>query len=363
MAEVAEPGRAVATEPGARVGPEGRADGRSARRRRPRRSRERHSDPRPPTPAPDRRRTATGAVRHHRGQRRRRDVPGLRRRAGHRRGPDRHRRPGDRAAAQYFTAAPRTRSSAAWDAIWAAYTALFKGAIFDPTTARERHAWRRLRPAVRDADQRDAADPRRPLGRRSPSGPGCSTSARRARSSWARSVAGYVGFAWHLPVVLHLIVARSSAASSAARLGRHRRLAQGADRRARGHHDDHAQLRRALPPRLPAVGPGVPAPAVRSGDLQRRRLQRALPAPARRRCGCTSASSSRWPRPPGVWWLLSRSTLGFELRAVGANQSAARTAGMSVGAHLHRSSMLHRRRPGRAGRHGADPRHQPRDHR
>ena len=32
----------------------------------------------------------------------------------------------------------------------------------------------------------------------------------------------------------------------------------------------------------------------------------------------------------GVWWLLNRSTVGFELRAVGANQFAARTAGMSV---------------------------------
>src|SRR6266566_2320497 len=31
-----------------------------------------------------------------------------------------------------------------------------------------------------------------------------------------------------------------------------------------------------------------------------------------------------------VWWLLTRSTTGFELRAVGANPSAARTAGMSV---------------------------------
>ncbi len=31
-----------------------------------------------------------------------------------------------------------------------------------------------------------------------------------------------------------------------------------------------------------------------------------------------------------VWWLLSRSTTGFEFRAVGANPSAARTAGMSV---------------------------------
>jgi ABC-type uncharacterized transport system permease subunit len=31
-----------------------------------------------------------------------------------------------------------------------------------------------------------------------------------------------------------------------------------------------------------------------------------------------------------VWWLLERSTVGFEMRAVGANADAARTAGMSV---------------------------------
>ena len=33
----------------------------------------------------------------------------------------------------------------------------------------------------------------------------------------------------------------------------------------------------------------------------------------------------------GLWWLLDRSVLGFEMRAVGANPDAARTAGMSVG--------------------------------
>ena len=32
----------------------------------------------------------------------------------------------------------------------------------------------------------------------------------------------------------------------------------------------------------------------------------------------------------GTWWLLERSTVGFEFRTVGANPSAARTAGMSV---------------------------------
>jgi ABC-type uncharacterized transport system permease subunit len=34
----------------------------------------------------------------------------------------------------------------------------------------------------------------------------------------------------------------------------------------------------------------------------------------------------------GVWWLLGRSTVGFRMRAVGANPAAARYAGMSVGA-------------------------------
>jgi simple sugar transport system permease protein len=32
----------------------------------------------------------------------------------------------------------------------------------------------------------------------------------------------------------------------------------------------------------------------------------------------------------GVWWLMERSTLGFRFRAVGANQDAARTAGIKV---------------------------------
>ncbi len=61
--------------------------------------------------------------------------------------------------------------------------------------------------------------------------------------------AGYVGFAWHLPAGIHLIVALIAGIARRRALGRHRRLAQGAHRGARGHHDDHAQLRRALPAR------------------------------------------------------------------------------------------------------------------
>ena len=36
-----------------------------------------------------------------------------------------------------------------------------------------------------------------------------------------------------------------------------------------------------------------------------------------------------------VAWLINRSTFGFELRAVGPNPDAARTAGMSVAPHVH----------------------------
>ncbi len=41
----------------------------------------------------------------------------------------------------------------------------------------------------------------------------------------------------------------------------------------------------------------------------------------------------------GVWWLLERSTVGFELRAVGANADAGRTAGMSV-AKVYTTAMI-----------------------
>ena len=50
-----------------------------------------------------------------------------------------------------------------------------------------------------------------------------------------------------------------------------------------------------------------------------------------------------------VWWLIERSTFGFELRAVGANPDASRTAGMSV-------ERAGRGPAGRPGRHDEPPR-------
>ncbi|CAA9340475.1 MAG: ABC transporter, permease protein 1 (cluster 11, riboflavin/purine nucleoside/unknown), partial [uncultured Nocardioidaceae bacterium] len=60
-------------------------------------------------------------------------------------------------------------------------------------------------------------------------------------------------------------------------LGRHRRLPQGPDRRARGHHHDHAQLRRALPAGLPARAGGLPASRQRQPALTAGRGERRVP--------------------------------------------------------------------------------------
>lgn len=52
-----------------------------------------------------------------------------------------------------------------------------------------------------------------------------------------------------------------------------------------------------------------------------------------------------------VWWLLNRSTLGFEVRAVGSNREAARTAGMNVAKVLTIAMLLAGVFAGLAGAH------------
>ena len=58
----------------------------------------------------------------------------------------------------------------------------------------------------------------------------------------------------------------------------------------------------------------------------------------------------------GVWWLLERTTIGFEFRSVGKNPSAARVAGMNVERNWV-LVMADRGRPGRPGRLDRHPGH------
>jgi ABC-type uncharacterized transport system permease subunit len=144
-------------------------------------------------------------------------------------------------------------------------------------------------------------------------------------------VAAYVGFAWDLPVVLHLLVALVGGILGGtlwggvvgwlkARTGAHEVITtimlnyvainlltfllglQGFQR----------------PPYGQAISESVDASA---------RLPHLLGSSLRVHLGLLIALAAA----VGVWWLFTRSTLGFRLRAVGANPDAARTAGMAVG--------------------------------
>ena len=166
----------------------------------------------------------------------------------------------------YFFAYPGDTFAAAWHAVSSAYLALFEGAILDLGSLTGDEQRPDLRADLRHPVQRDAADPRRPVGRARV--PGRPVQHRRPGAAHRGAIcAGYVGFAWHLPVGPAPAGRDGRRARRRRDLGRHRRVAQGAHRRARGHHDDHAQLHRALPARLPALGarlPGSRGPTRRS---------------------------------------------------------------------------------------------------
>jgi ABC-type uncharacterized transport system permease subunit len=142
-------------------------------------------------------------------------------------------------------------------------------------------------------------------------------------------LAGYVGFSWHLPVGLHLLMAVLAGLVGGALWGG---LVGWLKARA-GAHEVIVTIM------LNYVAAGL--------------LAYLLTTPAFQRPGRTDPISpivdwhATFPRlqggqlhlgfflallaAVGMWWLLDRSTIGFAIRAVGANPHAAATAGMSVG--------------------------------
>jgi simple sugar transport system permease protein len=142
--------------------------------------------------------------------------------------------------------------------------------------------------------------------------------------------AGYAGFAWHLPVVLHLIVGIVAGIVGGALWGG---LAGILKARTGAHEvittimlnyiafDFLAFLLSLKGFQRPPYGQAISN--VVDSNAQ---LPALLGNGLRVHAGLFLALLAAL----GVWWLLSRSTFGFQLRAVGANQFAARTAGMSV---------------------------------
>ncbi|MGH3357271.1 MAG: ABC transporter permease [Nocardioidaceae bacterium] len=138
--------------------------------------------------------------------------------------------------------------------------------------------------------------------------------------------AGYVGFAWDLPPVLHLVVALFAGLLGGAIWG----AVVGVLKAQTGAHEvivtimltyvalsillwlltlNAFQVPGSNNPKSPVVDGSASFP-----DL----------------LGVHSGVFVALLAAVGVWWLLDRSTIGFEMRAVGANPAASRTAGMSV---------------------------------
>jgi ABC-type uncharacterized transport system permease subunit len=152
-------------------------------------------------------------------------------------------------------------------------------------------------------------------------------------------VSGYIGFAWHLPAVLHLIVALIGGIVGGALWG----FIPGYLKARTGAHEVITTimlnyvalyglswvigLHGVQNPSNPQASKVVDANA-QFPTLQGRGLNFDL--------GILLAIAAA----AVVWWVLSRSTLGFRLRAVGANPAAARTAGMSVGGSTVQAMML-----------------------
>ncbi|HSZ45332.1 MAG TPA: ABC transporter permease [Streptosporangiaceae bacterium] len=229
---------------------------------------------------------------------------------------------------------PGVAISAAWDAIAAAYSAMFEGAIFDPHTISA--AFHGGSVGAIFYPLSETASQATPLVL---TGLAVALAFRAglfnigAASQWIGGaiVATYLGFAVSLPIVIHAIVCLIGGFAGGAVMG----WLVGLLKARTGAHEvivtimlnyvmydflsyllgtptalqlpHQANLTSpiiASSAQLPHVG--GPPPQVGVGFLV------ALVAAA------------------GMWWLLERSTVGFEFRTVGANPSAARTAGMSV---------------------------------
>jgi ABC-type uncharacterized transport system permease subunit len=216
----------------------------------------------------------------------------------------------------YFFARPDDALSASGNAVFQAYQALFLGAF---------GGWSQISETLVEATPLICAGLSVTLAFRT----GLFNIGAQGQLIWGALLAGWVGFGLHLPPVLHVVVALVAGIVGGALWGG----VVGLLKARTGAHEvistimlnyvALATLTWLLTTSfLQRPGSTEPISPVVDDNAQFLRL-----GGTRLNIGLLLALLA----VVFVWWLLSRSTLGFELRAVGANPDAARTAGMSVG--------------------------------
>jgi general nucleoside transport system permease protein len=235
-----------------------------------------------------------------------------------------------RNAAKHLFTSPGTAFSAAWHAVSGAYVALFEGAVFDPHTFGHGSVWHDFNPlseTLFNATPLILVGLSVGLAFRT----GLFNIGGQGQLILGAMAAGYVGFTWRLPPVIHLVVALVAGVAAGAIWGG----IAGWLKARTGAHEVISTIM------LNYIALGLLSYSLKTTAFKRAgsnqaispivhgtaRLGKLLPAPLRVNLGLLLAIGATL----AVAWLLSRSRLGFTLRAVGASPTAARTAGMDVG--------------------------------
>ena len=226
-------------------------------------------------------------------------------------------------AATYFGNRPGDFFAAVWDAVSSAYSALFRGAVIDPSGATG-GVFTPLTRTVAYSVPLIFAGLGLGLGFRG----GLFNIGAQGQIVIGATLCGYVGFAWPLPSVLHMIVCVVAAFIGGAAWG-------------------------FIPGILKAkTGANEVIVTIMLNSVAGFLLGWLLSLKSFQRPGTnvpispTMQPTSDYPHffgtsidlgfllailaAVGVWWLMERSTLGFRIRAVGENPDAARTAGMNT---------------------------------
>jgi ABC-type uncharacterized transport system permease subunit len=237
-------------------------------------------------------------------------------------------------AAGYFFASPWDTFSASWTAISDAYKALFQGAIFSPSAVGDavngQGSWSTafgpISETIVTATPLICAGLSVSLAFRA----GLFNIGGEGQVVIGAITAGYVGFAWHLPPFIHVVAAVLAGIVGGGAWG----VIAGWLKARTGAHEvittimlNYVALYLLLyllgTPRFQRPGRSDAVSYEVDGDA---RLPHLAGSSLRLHAGILLAVAAA----ALVAWLLTRSTLGFRLRAVGANPDAARTAGMSV---------------------------------
>jgi ABC-type uncharacterized transport system permease subunit len=234
-----------------------------------------------------------------------------------------------RTAMGYFFSSPGDTFNFGWHAISAGYSALFTGAIIDPSSLSSGNTTQIFYPislTLADATPLIVGGLSVGVAFRA----GLFNIGGQGQLIAGAICAGYVGFAWQLPPVVHVVLAVIAGIIGGAIWG----AIAGWLKARTGAHEVITTIM------LNYIAVYLLAYLLGESGFQKQGSNQAISRSVHGTARLPHLFGDSLPVTVGLlislfaagacWWLLTRSTLGFTLRAVGANQNAARTAGMSV---------------------------------